>query len=216
MILRGYGTELIRLRHEHIELVRRHRNSQRISQYMEYRETISPEMQETWFRSIDNHFNNYFLIRKNDEFIGLINGAQIDWEKKETRSGGIFIWDESFWQTPEPLKASLLLTDISFLLGLERTYIRVLRTNPRAIRFNLQLGYELLPGQDEVENQEYVLSRENYYRHTARLRELMRGKSSEPFLCIIDHPENDSEKFILEFYSGLPAENRQQLLLRHA
>ncbi|HET6992980.1 MAG TPA: hypothetical protein VFJ43_16730, partial [Bacteroidia bacterium] len=113
MIITGFGVTLIRLQHADIELVRMHRNSPEIAQFMEFREEISKEDQEKWFQSINNKFNNYFIIVFRGIKIGLIYGAEINWEMNETMNGGIFIWDQKWMETPVPLSASLLLTEIS-------------------------------------------------------------------------------------------------------
>lgn len=213
MILTGFGIVLVRLQRHTIELVRQHRNSNAINRFMEFRNEISKEEQEKWFASIDNKFNNYFLINYKGELRGLIYGADIDWEKKETGNGGIFIWDESLLETQAPLAASLLLTEISFLLGLERTYIKVLRDNVRAISYNQNLGYEILPGQENAENQKYVLTKENYFLKAGRFRKTFVRMFGEIFTIRIDHPTHEAEMNIAEIYETVSEENKARLKL---
>jgi RimJ/RimL family protein N-acetyltransferase len=213
MIITGFGVALIRLQHHHIETVRQHRNSDKISQYMESRKKISKEQQEKWFVSIDNKFNNYFIISYKDEQIGLIYGAGIDWKKKETANGGIFIWSERHMETHAPLAASLLLTEISFLLGLERTYIKVMHDNRRAIVYNQNIGYEILPGQEEVLNQTYVLTKENYYSKVSRFRKSFVRMFGEIFTLILDNPLHEAEINAQEIYSEMAEENKARLKL---
>ena len=180
---------------------------------MEYREEISPEMQEEWFRKIDTEKDAYFIIFENEIPVGMINGSEIDWEKKETRSGGIFIWEESYWKTDLPLRASLLLTDISLLLGMERTYAKILRDNTNAIRFNTELGYELMPDQENEYNQSYVLHRENYLRKTKRLHEALQKLFPGPIEAFITDPGHIASRNAIERYSNLTAEEKKQLHL---
>ena len=213
MIISGYDIELARLRHGDIELVRNWRNSAHINRFMEYREYITPEMQKKWFRSIDNIHNNYFIIITKGEKIGLINGSQIDWQKKETLNGGIFIWKDEYWDTLIPLFSSILLTDISFLIGLERTFIKILRNNPKAIQFNKQLGYEILDGQQEFENQQYVLTKENYYKKTEKVRKALDKLSSQKYSIRITDKENESSKWIIEQYERSSEENKKLIKL---
>lgn len=213
MNVTAFGIRLIRLTHAHIELVRQHRNSASIRQYMEYREEITPEMQEAWFRSIDNEFNNYFMIESGGRYVGLIYGAQIDWEKKETGNGGIFIWAEDVRQTPVPLAASLVLTDLSFIIGLERTYIKVLRDNLNAVAFNRNLGYVPEPGQDDVLNQRYVLTKANYERKAERFRRPFVQQYGDVFTAVLDNPEHPASRKILQVYPQLPEENRRRVQL---
>lgn len=213
MIIQGYGVKLIRLNRDYLELLRVKRNSEKIRQFMEYREEISPEMQEEWFRKIDTEKDAYFIIFENETPVGMINGSEIDWKKKETRSGGIFIWEESYWKTDLPLRASLLLTDISLLLGMERTYAKILRDNPAAIRFNTELGYELLPGQEAEYNQSYVLHRENYLRKTKRLHEALQKLFPGPIQAFITDPEHIASRNAIERYSKLSSEEKKLLHL---
>ncbi|CAN5147372.1 hypothetical protein BH09BAC5_BH09BAC5_25280 [soil metagenome] len=177
---------------------------------MEFREEITRAQQEKWFQSINNKFNNYFLIEFNGEKIGMIYGSKVDWDKKETGNGGIFIWEAKWLETSAPLAASLMLTEISFLLGLERTFIKVLRDNPRAISFNKNLGYELLPDQENKYNQQYVLTMENYFRKAGKFREPFVKQFGEVFSIQIEDLSNDSEMNIVNLYEEMNVENRKR------
>ena len=163
MIISGYNIKLHRLKTEDdIELLRKWRNTTHINQFMEFREIITKEQQSVWFQSINNINNNYMIIEYEGKKIGLINGAGIDWDKKTTASGGIFIWDESYWMTKAPISASILMTDMSSIYGLEKTYIKILKDNKNAIEFNKYLGYEILIDQKKSTNQHYVLQQNKY------------------------------------------------------
>lgn len=213
MILSGYGIKLVRIKHEHIELVRHWRNTERIRSFMEYREEITPEMQEVWFKKVNNHNHGYFLIEVEGKFIGLINGRDIDWEKKITGSGGIFIWDESWWNTTIPVAAVMLFIETSYRLGLELNYVTVLRTNTHAISFNKSLGYELMPGQDNVENQQYILTEHSFFEKTRPLREILQRRWGNVFTCVISDPNEDAAKNILNIYATFTAEQRAKLVI---
>lgn len=210
MILRGYGVELIRLRHEDIELVREHRNSPAIQSRMEFREYITPEMQEEWFASLDATHSHYYIVVHEGRKKGLVNGAKLDWEKRETHSGGIFMWDET--GGPQvPLGASLLLTDLSFILGLERTYIKVLRDNHTAINYNLQLGYELLPDQEHVNNREYVLTEAKYAAKTAKIKSLLQRLHGPRITVVFDDLHTSATQLLLEKTLAVPEEHRTHI-----
>ncbi|MCW3086362.1 MAG: hypothetical protein JWP12_3728 [Bacteroidetes bacterium] len=214
MIISGYGIQLIRLTHNDIEMVRNWRNSAQIHRFMEYREYITPEMQEKWFASIDNVDNNYFLISYNGEKIGLINGSQTDWHAKETRSGGIFIVKEEYLKTLIPLRASLLLTDLSFIVGIERTFIKVLKDNPVAISYNKSLGYELLPGQENQYNQQYVITEQSYTAKVKKLKRLLTKGANEKIMFIIDDPGNEVTEFFAERIRNTTEENKSKVELK--
>jgi UDP-4-amino-4,6-dideoxy-N-acetyl-beta-L-altrosamine N-acetyltransferase len=213
MIIRGYGIELTLLAEEDIELVRQKRNSAHVRRHMEYREEITPAMQEKWFRSIDNEHNNYYVITTKGKKVGLINGAEVDWDKHETGNGGIFIWEEEYWNTLIPVSASLLLTDISFIVGLERIYIKVLRDNPRAITFNRMLGYKQLPGQENVYNQRYLLTEDAYREATARLKTQLYKRYGETLTCTVNDPARPFCKKLISVYAALSPEKQNRFRL---
>jgi UDP-4-amino-4,6-dideoxy-N-acetyl-beta-L-altrosamine N-acetyltransferase len=214
MILEGYGIRLIRLCEEHIEMVRQHRNSEQIRQFMEYREHITSEMQLAWFKSIDTIENNYFVIEVDDKFIGLINGAQIDWGNRETGSGGIFIWELNYWETAVPVSASLLLTDTSVLFGLDRSYVKILAENKKAIAFNKQLGYVLMPDQQSEVNQLYVLEQARYLEAAAKLKLLISELKNDHMTVTVDNPDHPVSRFLVERIISIPMEQRQNVTLR--
>ena len=169
MKLSKYGITLARLREEDTELVRQWRNSPQITQFMEYREYITPEMQQDWFKSIDNFDNFYFVIEYEGKKIGLINSSKIEWDTVSSE-GGIFLWDEQYYETFVPVWASLcLLESTFFVLGAEKSVIKTLRDNQRAKKLNTHLGYVMMDGQEEEYNQSYLLTRESFFRHAPRL-----------------------------------------------
>lgn len=211
MIISAYGILLQRLQEADIELVRQKRNSPEIQRFMEYREEITPEMQLKWFRSVNNEFNNYFLIISGNQKVGMVYGAGIDWDKKETANGGIFIWDETIRGTQIPLAASLLLTDLSFLLGFERTYIKVLKTNSAAIAYDLNLGYTLLPGQENVLNQKYVLTEKNYLLKSAKFRNPFIQQYGDQILVKSEDAEDAMTKKIISAIPNLDPEKTKRL-----
>lgn len=176
MKIEGYGITLDRLTARDIEFLREKRNRPEVSAYMEYREYITEEAQAAWFNRINNEFNNYFLIEYNGERIGLISGAEIDWEENVTRNGGLFLWATEYWGTSIPVCASFLLTEVSFIIGFRKTYIRALEDNERAREFNRSLGYVPEPNQNEVRNKLYSLNPENFEKSTGKLRAILRRK----------------------------------------
>jgi UDP-4-amino-4,6-dideoxy-N-acetyl-beta-L-altrosamine N-acetyltransferase len=169
MKLSKYGITLNRLREEDIEMVRHWRNSPQITQFMEYREYITPEMQQEWFKSINNFDNFYFIIEYEGKKIGLINSSKIEWDTISSE-GGIFLWDEQYYETFVPVWASLcLLESTYFVLGAGKSVIKTLRDNERAKKLNLHLGYELMEGQEEEYNQGYLLTRDSFTLHAHKL-----------------------------------------------
>jgi hypothetical protein len=66
--------------------------------------------------------------------------------------------------------ATLCLLNFAFLaVKLRKSRARILRTNERAIHYNKLIGYKLLPGQENVINQLYELTVEDYLAHATKL-----------------------------------------------
>ena len=164
MKLEKYGVILKRLTHDKIELVRNWRNDPKISQYMEFRDYITPEMQEKWFQKIDNDTNFFFIIEYEGKEVGLINIKDIDYEEK-TGEGGIFIHDVECLNSDISFRSVLCMFDFFFeTLGLEKNKAHILRDNKRAIQYNKMLGFELQSNQENVYNQLYILDKEKYLK----------------------------------------------------
>lgn len=167
--IEGYGVILHRLTKDKIELVRRWRNDPKISQYMSYRDYITPEMQLRWFYKINNNHNFYFIIEVDGKEIGCINVRDVDYEKGEGEPG-IFIWDDAYLNSTYSFKAAFALADFCFeTLGLQVLLIHVLKENKRAIQYNKAQGYVLSSDQEEVYNQEYKMTAESYYQHKSKI-----------------------------------------------
>ncbi len=170
MVVSRYGVSLRLLEHKDIEMVRQWRNSDWVNQFMEYREHITPEMQEEWFRKINSPEYLYMIAEYKGEPIGLMNDKNINWEEKTSESG-FFLKDQSYYHTHIPMLVSLCGIDATFFfLRWNKSYARMLRTNQNVINFNKALGYELCDGQEEVENQLYVMTRERFLKKSPKIR----------------------------------------------
>lgn len=161
--LEQYGVKLIRLQEKDIELVRYWRNQNDITNYMEYRNYITPMDQIKWFNSINNKLNYYFVIQYEGKKVGLINSKNYD-SKLGFSEGGIFIWDKHYLNSYVAIYSTLCFLNFIFhhLKISKKSMARILRNNPRAIQYNKQIGYKLLPNQEDIENQLYELSEEDY------------------------------------------------------
>lgn len=180
---------LERLKEEDIELVRQHRNSEDISQYMEYREHITPEMQKKWFDSINNNNNIYSMIYYQGKKIGLGNVKNINWDKNSMEAG-IFIWDKEVQNTPVPVIGFLILGEF-FIENLDlEGFAHIMKTNKRAQRFNKQIGFELCEGQEGVENQLYKLTKESYLEKAELLRKVFMKPDVKPTSVMILEKED--------------------------
>lgn len=211
MILKGYGINLIRLTEEYIELVRLQRNADHVRNAMDFRQEITKEMQLKWFQSIDNIHNNYMLIERDQKMIGLINGAGIDWDKKTTGSGGIFIWDKTYWATSVPSAAALLLTDTSVFFGLEKTFAKVMNDNQKAKTFNRRLGYTLLEEHERFCTYELLMS--NYEIKRKKLRKAFPASVYEPIEIEVKTPSHPVVQFLIPKIEAAVTKYPGQLIL---
>jgi RimJ/RimL family protein N-acetyltransferase len=158
-----YGVTLRRLTSEKIELVRNWRNDPKISQYMEFRDYITPEMQRKWFTKINNAFNYYFIIVYNYEEIGVVNIKDVDFFNK-CAEPGIFIYEDKYLVTDIGFRAQLCNMDFAFeTLKLDYFYGYVMIYNKRALRFSKALGYTLAEGEADKMKQRHILTKENYF-----------------------------------------------------
>lgn len=179
-----YGITLRRITENDIELVRQWRNHPDIMNTMQFREHITPEMQKKWFGSINNFNNFYYIIHYKNEKIGLINNKNVNWAER-TSEAGIFIWDET--HDFAPLLASLLLCEAGFYIfqGGD-SFITTLRTNRKAIEYNLMLGYILHKDDPAEATLQYRLTRNNFEKHTLKLREAaLKLSGNDPVMYMI-------------------------------
>jgi hypothetical protein len=166
LTIEQYGVKLIRLQQEDIELVRYWRNQRDIANYMEYRNYITPSAQIKWFNSIKNKYNYYFIIEFDNKKVGLINSKDYNPEFG-FGEGGIFIWDKNYIDSYVAVFSTLcLLNFVFFTLKLNvKSIARILKNNHKAVNYNQQIGYKLLPGQDLIDNQQYQLTLVDYQAH---------------------------------------------------
>ncbi|MCB9194608.1 MAG: GNAT family N-acetyltransferase [Flavobacteriales bacterium] len=171
LVLEQYGITLKRVEHQDIELIRQWRNNPKIRNTMAYKKKISTLQQEEWFKSINNSLNYYFLIYSKNSPVGVINCKDTDL-KKQYGEGGIFIWDDNVIGTPIPLIASVILLDYIFnciKIG-NLSFVRILKDNVPAQRYNEFIGYIKAPGQNENKHQIYVLTRDTFNQKIQKLR----------------------------------------------
>jgi UDP-4-amino-4,6-dideoxy-N-acetyl-beta-L-altrosamine N-acetyltransferase len=77
--------ELIPLNQEHLELVRKWRNSKEVGQYMYTDDFISPEQQLKWFKNVSTSDKyEYWMISYQDNLLGVVNLYDIDPRNKRT------------------------------------------------------------------------------------------------------------------------------------
>ncbi len=171
MIVEQYGLKYTRVTEQDLELIRYWRNKDFIRDTMQFKEYITAEMQQKWFKKINNKYNYYFIIEANNQKIGLINYKDPAPNTK-TAEGGIFIWEQDYWGTPIPVFASLTLLECMYeILNLgDNSMVTVAKNNKRALTFNKMLGYEIY---EEYQNESFyklILTKERYFSKTSKLK----------------------------------------------
>ena len=164
-----YGITLRQLSIEDIEKVRIWRNSENISQFMEYKKHITKGDQTKWFHSINNKYNYYFIINFNFEDIGLANIKNINFHKKEGESG-IFLLKKHWGSTTAALSGLALYDFIFEKLELDQIIGKVLKTNLRAINYNKKIGFEFFSNNATSCNLSCILKKRDYLKKTTQLR----------------------------------------------
>jgi hypothetical protein len=170
LILQQFDVRLIRLSQEDLELVRNWRNAAHVVNQMIYREYITEEMQQNWFETINNSSNYYFIIEFEGKKVGLINAKNYS-ETNGFGEGGIFIGEKEYEHSFAAVYASLTLLNFVFYMmdSISISRIRILKENLRAVQYNKLLGYQLLPNQENEENQLFELSKERYKKQGLKL-----------------------------------------------
>ncbi len=178
MKISKYGVSLVRLMEEDIELVRQWRNTDEIRKYMSFQAYITPDMQKKWFETINNPENFYYIIEYKGDKIGLVNDKNIDWKQK-TAEGGMFIWDKRYINSIVPLKVSLLVLEMAYImLGWNKTFIKVRKDNSRAIEYNKALGYEMTGNSLSQDTISMELKKDHFFKKYKTLKRLI-GPDSE-------------------------------------
>ena len=167
--LEDYGVILRQLSHDRIETVRQWRNHPKIQQYMEYREEITPEMQERWYQRISNKNNYFFIVEYCGKCVGLINIRDID-KNRTYGESGIFIWDDDVLRSGVAVKAGLTMYDFAFNdLNLDYLVAHIYNTNPASIKYHAKFGFKLSEIKLNLNipvNQLYKLTKEDYLKLT--------------------------------------------------
>ncbi len=162
MILKKYNLELHRMVQSDIEMIRSWRNDPKIQQHMFFKQTITAEMQQNWFKKIDTIHNFYFKIVYQNKAVGLIHVSDIDFKKRDAFSG-LFIYDDNYLSTDVPARASLCMLDYFFEEDILYTlYAKTKKDNAIAIKYNQSLGFEIAGDIEDESGYLLRLTRENY------------------------------------------------------
>lgn len=173
LTLTGYGVTLRRVTHDKIEMLRQWRNDPKIQQYMFSQNYITQEMQEAWFKRINNDNNLHFIIEFENKEIGSINIQHVDYINKNGEPG-VYIYDDEYLNSDIAYRAHLVLFDYIYeTMHLDFTYSNIQKDNIRAIRFAKFLGSKEISTETN-EIRRLVLTKEDYYGNPNRTHFLKR------------------------------------------
>jgi UDP-4-amino-4,6-dideoxy-N-acetyl-beta-L-altrosamine N-acetyltransferase len=170
MTVEQYGLKYTRLTENDLELVRYWRNQSFIRNIMQFKDYITPEMQQNWFHKINNKYNYYMIIHHGNNKVGMINCKDTEMGQK-IAEGGIFIWDKQYWSTPVPVLAALTVLECVFEVfkSGEASVATISPENERALSFNKMLGYRY---HETAPNGflKLILTKDDYFNTTTKLK----------------------------------------------
>jgi glycosyltransferase involved in cell wall biosynthesis len=166
------------LQHHHIQMVRKWRNSSFVNQQMDYREEISEEQQEKWYKTIDSTRQFYFVHRYRGEWVGFshIHTSLESSEGPSLKIGenGGFVCSPKWQGSGIPVAIALETLDFAFnSLSIDRLRIKVNSSNVSAIELNKALGYKFTHS-ITTEFNGYELQQSDYMTNVIRMRKLLR------------------------------------------
>ncbi|MCF8329268.1 MAG: GNAT family N-acetyltransferase [Crocinitomicaceae bacterium] len=143
LIVAQYDVRLIRVQPTDLGLILRWRNSDGVRKNMFIQDLLQEKDQLTWFHSINNAFNYYFIIEYLGKKVGLIHAKNFS-EEEGIGEGGIFIGENDYLETWASVMASICFLNFIFTkLEINRSIVRVQAQNKSAISYNRQLGYKI-------------------------------------------------------------------------
>jgi RimJ/RimL family protein N-acetyltransferase len=142
-IIQAGNLKLIPLKKDNIETLRFWRNSPEIKSKMIFQEDLTIQNQIQWFDNLD-HTQHYYELYHQMNFIGVLNIKNIQWDLK-IGEAGIIIGDPKFINSPVPVLAIVLMMDFYFKeLNFNELKAKVLKGNTKALKLNLELGYQII------------------------------------------------------------------------
>jgi RimJ/RimL family protein N-acetyltransferase len=171
LILSQYDVRLIRVQAEHLTLILKWRNSDWVRKNMFVQDILQEKDQLTWYNSINNASNYYFIIEYLGEKVGVIHAKNFS-EEDGMGEGGIFIGEYDYLETWASVMASICLLNFIFTkTNINRSMVRVQAHNRRAISYNLKLGYKI--DYQDANECRMILDKEDFLCKTTLLKSVL-------------------------------------------
>ena len=192
-------------------MIRGWRNDPKIQQHMFFQATITPEMQQRWYDSVNNEQNYYFLIYVGQEPCGLISISSIDFDTRNAFAG-LFIYDDKYIGTDVPVRASLSILDVFFMFtNLESIYAKVRDSNLVAHLYNTSLGFKRTKKIELGQGYEYCLKRESYFQATALLHKATQQLYGDKTALEFDQKDSTDRELKKRFETSIAGINMSRL-----
>lgn len=173
-IIEGYQVHLRPVSEQDLETLRQWRNSEHVARQMVSSEPISTEQQHAWFQKISRDpSQRHWVVEYKGVPIGATNVKTV--VMNQTVDGadilepGLYIGHPDYIGNMIAFAPTLALYDYCFeRLATTRFRARVKPNNTAALKYNQQLGYEIVNQQDFAE---LHLHKEAYQRQTECLKQ---------------------------------------------
>jgi len=165
----NYGITLRKATDNDLEKMRYWRNSDHIACYMTFQNHITKQMQWDWWQRVQQANDLYLIIEYKGRDIGLTGAKDVSVSTCETHG---YIYDPADQNSAVAYRSALCLYDYLFEWYNALT-CKIRKHNTRSIKFNRSLGFEIAEGQENEDDQLYVLTRKRYEASTARFKKLL-------------------------------------------
>lgn len=168
LTLTQYGIQLRRMTEADKEMVRLGRNKEFVRNNHVYREIITIEEHEAWFREVSSPLHYILVIHYRDRDVGIVIVKDFLPDRMMPRCGA-FIWDEDYIGTKVPILSILIALDFFFYtVGISGTESVVLKGNSPAIKMNRFFGFEFT--ERDGESYKISMDKKTYLENRDRLK----------------------------------------------
>lgn len=173
LTLTRFGIQLRRMTEVEKEIVRTGRNKDFVRNNHVYREIISVEQHEAWFREVSSPLHYILVIHYHARDVGVIIVRNINPESLSSTVGA-FIWDEDFIGSKVPILGILMALDFFYAIGIARMDSIVLKSNVAAIKMNRFFGFSFAERDEEsfkitMDKKTYLANRERLIAFACRV-----------------------------------------------
>ncbi len=152
-----------------IQLLRYWRNLDHVRSKMVFTQLIGRDDQRKWFEEINLETTQYFIYSLDSRDIGSVHLTKINFNDK-TFEGGIFCGDTSFLVHWINIWAYMMMHNHAFnSLGLDTSYVTILKSNKSALSLNQFLGYIYSSDQDDNVSR-FILTKDRYIKASEKLQ----------------------------------------------